>query len=401
MSTRGLSKARLGRMSDVVRGYVDRGETAGIVALAARGSDVHVEVAGLQDVETRVPMLQDTIFRIASMTKPVTAVAAMMLVEETKLKLDAPVDKWLPELADRKVLRSIESPLSDTVPANRAITLRDLLTLRNGVGAVMAQPDQYPIQKAIDDAGVAPGPLPSPLSTEQWMSNLSALPLIHQPGERWMYHIGSDILGVLVSRAAGVSLGTFFRERIFEPLGMVDTGFSVPASKIDRLATSYRRDAESGKLLVFDPARDGKWSQAPSFEHGGGGLVSTVDDFLAFGRMLVNGGRHGSVRLLARPTVEVMMTDQITPEQKAVSPFFPGFWETTGWGLGAGVTTRRDGVGPAVGSCGWTGGLGTAWCSDPAEDMVTIFLNQRMMMGPGDLDINEDVFTLAYAAIED
>jgi CubicO group peptidase (beta-lactamase class C family) len=394
-----FSQERLSRMDDVLPGYVTRGETAGFVALAAHRDDVHVVTAGVQDIDAAVPMRRDTIFRVASMTKPVTAVAAMMLVQETKLKLDQPIDRWLPELAGRKVLRSIESAVDDTEPVERPITVRDLLTFRAGIGAVMAMPGTYPIQTAIAEAGVAPGPNPSTLSTDEWLSRLGTLPLIHQPGRQWMYHTSSDILGVLVARASGVSLGEFVGQRIFEPLGMSDTAFYVPDSKMGRFATSYQF-TDDGSLAVYDPARGGMWSRQPSFEHGGGGLVSTVDDYLAFGRMLLGGGKLGSVRILARPTVELMMRDHITPGQKAASPFFPGFWDTSGWGFGAAVRTRRDDIGPAEGSFTWTGGFGTFWCVDPAEEMVTIFLNQRMMRGADDLGIIQDFVTLAYQAVE-
>src|SRR5439155_21781503 len=196
-----FSRERLGRMAEVMRGYVDRGEVAGVVTLLCRHDDVHVEAIGKQDLAAATPMRRDTIFRIASMTKPITAAAAMILVEEAKLRLDDPVDRWLPELADRRVLRGIDSSLDDTVPAKRPITLRDLLTFRLGLGPVMAFPDVYPIQKAMAEAGLAPGPKPLSLSPDAFMARVGSLPLMHQPGEQWMYHTGSDILGVLISRA--------------------------------------------------------------------------------------------------------------------------------------------------------------------------------------------------------
>src|SRR5437868_4621720 len=242
MSIGGLSKARLGRMHNVMAGYVERGDVPGLVTLVSRRGEVHVDALGTMAVGGRDPMRRDTIFRIASMTKPITAAAAMILVEECMLRLDEPVDPWLPELADRKVLRAIDSPLDDTVPAHRPITLRDLLTFRLGIGAVMAPPGTYPIQKAIDEAGLAPGPNVSSLTPDEWMARLAGLPLLHQPGERWMYHTGSDVLGVLIARATGMSLGDFLHERIFAPLGMKDTAFSLPAAKLDRLATCYRTE---------------------------------------------------------------------------------------------------------------------------------------------------------------
>ena len=388
-------------MADVMRGYVERGELAGVVTLLCRHDEVQVEAIGAQNLATATPIQRETIFRIASMTKPITAAAAMILVEETKLRLDEPVDRWLPELADRKVLRGIDSPLDDTVPAKRPITLRDLLTFRLGLGAVMAFPDVYPIQKAMAEAGIAPGPRPLSFSADEFMARVGGLPLVHQPGEQWMYHTGSDILGVLIARAAGMSLGDFLKERIFEPLAMKDTGFSVPEAKLDRLASCYHADPATGRLAVYDEARGGPWACPPVFESGGGGLVSTADDYLAFGRMLLRYGRHGADRILSRPAVELMTADQLTPEQKASSPFVPGFWDTRGWGFGLSVITRRGGVGLSPGSFGWDGGFSTSGYCDPHEDMVGILLVQRMMTSPSGFDFHSDFWTLAYQAIDD
>ena len=329
MSTGGLSKARLGRMHDVMAGHVERGAVPGLVTLVSRRGEVHVDAIGMKVAGGTDPMRRDTLFRIASVTKPVTAAAAMILVEECKLRLDEPVDRWLPELADRKVLKRIDSPLNDTVPAKRPITLRDLLTFRLGLGAVMAPPDTYPIQKAMAEAGVAPGPNMPSHGPDELMKRFGSLPLLHQPGEKWMYHSGSDILGVLIMRVTGKKLEAFFRERIFSPLGMKDTGFSVPETKLDRLATCYQTDPATGRLRVFDEARGGRFVRPPVFESGGGGLVSTVDDFLAFGQMMLNKGSHGRERILSRLSVELMTTDHLTPEQKAASDFFPGFWGKT------------------------------------------------------------------------
>jgi len=388
-------------MADVMRGYVERGELAGVVTLLCRHDEVQVEAIGAQNLATATPIQRETIFRIASMTKPITAAAAMILVEETKLRLDEPVDRWLPELADRKVLRGIDSPLDDTVPAKRPLTLRDLLTFRLGLGAVMVFPDVYPIQKAMAEAGIAPGPRPLSFSADEFMARVGGLPLVHQPGEQWMYHTGSDILGVLIARAAGMSLGDFLKERIFEPLAMKDTGFSVPEAKLDRLASCYHADPATGQLAVYDEARGGFWARQPVFESGGGGLVSTADDYLAFGRMLLRYGRHGADRILSRPAVELMTADQLTPEQKASSPFVPGFWDTRGWGFGLSVITRRGGVGLSPGSFGWDGGFSTSGYCDPHEDMVGILLVQRMMTSPSGFDFHRDFWTLAYQAIDD
>src|SRR5437660_9395033 len=319
MSTAGLSTARLARMHDFMADYVERGEVPGLVTLVSRRDEVHVDAIGTHAIGDSPPMRRDTIFRISSMTKPIIAVATMILVEECKLRLDEPVDALLPELAERHVLKRLDGPLDDTVPAKRPITVRDLLTFRMGFGQMLAPPDAYPILKAANAQQIGMGP-PSPLTMpapDEWMRRLGQLPLMHQPGERWMYNTGSDVLAVLIARASGQPLEAFLRERIFEPLEMRDTGFSVPEASLDRLATSYWTDFASGKLMVYDEPGSSQWSHPPAFPSGAGGLVSTIDDYLAFGQMMLSQGKHGNERILSRPSVELMATDQLTPEQKA------------------------------------------------------------------------------------
>ena len=224
---------------------------------------------------------------------------------------------------------------------------------------------------------------------------------MHQPGEKWMYNTGSDVLGVLIARASGQTLETFLRQRLFEPLGMKDTGFSVPATTLDRLATSYQTNPETGALELSDEADGSQWSRPPAFPSGAGGLVSTVDDYLAFGQMMLNKGKHGSERVLSRPSVETMTTDQLTPEQKAVSGLVPGYFDSHGWGFGVSIVTRRDGVVAVPGRFGWDGGLGTSWYSDPKEEMVTVLMTQRAWTSPRPPDVCLDFWTLAYQAIDD
>src|SRR5271169_3249447 len=233
MSSAGLSKARLSRLHDAMAGYVERGEVPGLVALISRRGETHVETLGTKALGGTDPVQRDAIFRIASMTKPVTAAAAMILVEECKLRLDEPVDRLLPELANRKVLKRLDGPLDETVPANRPITVRDLLTFRMGFGIVMAPPGTYPIQKAFRELLLGQGPPQpqTPPAPDEWIRRFGTLPLMHQPGEKWMYHTGSDVLGVLIARASGQPFETFLRERLLEPLGMKDTGFNVPTSQ--------------------------------------------------------------------------------------------------------------------------------------------------------------------------
>jgi CubicO group peptidase (beta-lactamase class C family) len=224
---------------------------------------------------------------------------------------------------------------------------------------------------------------------------------MHQPGEKWMYNTGSDVLGVLIARASGQALETFLRQRLFEPLGMKDTGFSVPATKLDRLAPSYWTNPETGALELYDKAEGGQWSRPPAFPSGAGGLVSTIDDYLAFGQMMLNKGKHGGERVLSRPSVETMTTDQLTPEQKAVSGLVPGYFDSHGWGFGVSIVTRRDDVAAVPGRFGWDGGLGTSWWSDPTEDMVTILMTQRAWTSPSPPGVCLDFWTSAYQALDD
>ena len=388
-------------MHEAMARHVERGVVPGLVALVSRRGDVHVDAIGTKDLGGDDPMRRDTIFRVASITKPVIAVAAMILVEEARLRLDEPVDRLLPELADRRVVRTLEGPVDDTVPANRPITPRDLLTFRLGLGAVFGPPGRYPIADAMAEAGVAPGPELPGYPADELMRRLGSLPLVHQPGERWLYNTGSDVLGVLIARATGTSLGEFLAQRIFAPLGMDDTGFSVPEEKLDRLPTCYWTDPATGELQVWDEARGGRFSSPPVFESGAGGLVSTADDYLAFGEMLLNGGRRGSERILSRPSVELMTTDQLLPAQKAASPFFPEFWESHGWGFGVSVVTRRDDLSAVPGRYGWDGGYGTSWYVDPAECLIGILMTQCLWSSPAPPLPQRDFWTTAYQAIED
>jgi CubicO group peptidase (beta-lactamase class C family) len=350
----------------------------GAVWLVARGDEVTVDTVGMTSIDGSAPMRRDTIFRIASMTKPVTATAVMMLVEDGKLSLDAPAERWLPEIADRRVLRRIDGPLDDTVPARRAITVRDLLTFTLGFGLLFD--DTLPIQRAIDERRLVNGaPVPmTPHAPDEWMRRFGTLPLMHQPGERWMYNTGSLLQGVLVRRASGQAFETFVRERITKPLGMRDTDFFVPPAKLARFAgCGFFTDPKSGAKTRMD--RDGAasaYASPPVFPSGAGGLVSTVDDYLAFARLLLKGGVHEGRRLLDARSVQDMTTDHLTPEQKAAATFFPGFFDTHGWGYGVGISTAPDAISRVPGRYGWFGGFGTSWINDPNRDLVAIVMTQ-------------------------
>ncbi|HTJ63279.1 MAG TPA: serine hydrolase domain-containing protein [Alphaproteobacteria bacterium] len=387
-------------MDRTLGSWVQDGHIPGAVALVAREDEVHAVALGAQDIDAGIPMRRDTIFRIASMTKPVTAAAAMILVEDGRLRLDEPVTRLLPELANMRVLRTLGAALDDTVPAERPITLRDALTFRLGMGAVIALPDAYPIQAAIEAAGLQPGPYCSPFDADAWLKRFASLPLLHQPGAAWTYHTGADLVAILIERASGVTLGRFLEERLFGPLNMRDTGYAVPEGKLDRLSVCYSGGADRGGFMPFDPARGGNAAQVPAFFSGGTGLTSTADDYLAFCRMMLNKGRHGNVRILSRASVELMTADHLTPAQKAASPFYPGFWDATGWGFGMAVTTRRNDY-PSVGTFGWDGGLGTSARADPKEGLITILLTNRIWRSPKPEPIYSDFRTTAYQAIDD
>ncbi len=400
--TGGLSAARLARLHDTLRRHVDSGRLPGVVAAISRRGAAHVDAIGTLGFGSSAPMRRDTIFRMASVTKVITAVAAMILVEECRLRLDDPVDEFLPELANRRVLRTINSELDDTVPALRPITVRDLLTYRSGYGEVGFLSPNCPLQRAIAQAQLPLGAYYFPGTPNEYLQALGRLPLAHQPGERWLYHMSAEILGVLIARVSGMPLSAFLHERIFEPLGMRDSGFTLPLTKLDRVATCYLTDFVTGKVTVLQEARNELLARPCPFESGAGDqFVSTADDMLAFGSMMLNEGRYGKARILSRLSVEAMTTDQLTPEQKAASPFFANFWDSRGWGLGVSIVTRRSEVAGVPGRFGWDGVFSTSLYMDPREGMVGVFLAQCR---PGALALHPavlDFWTSAYRAIED
>jgi CubicO group peptidase (beta-lactamase class C family) len=377
MPTASLRPDRIDRLRDVLAAHTvaASGAVPGLVWAVDRHGEAQVDVAGASTPGGDHPVARDTIFRISSMTKPVTAVATLILVEECRLRLDDPIDSFVPELADRRVMVDPAGSLDDTVPALRAITVRDLLTFRMGIGMDFTVPfEQQPIlaRAAELELGAGPPAPAGPPPADEWIRRLGTLPLAHQPGERWLYHVSADVLGVLVERASGQTFDAFLRGRVFEPLGMVDTGFSVPAASLDRFGPVYAGDA------VYDPA-DGQWSQPPAFCGGGAGLVSTVDDYLAFARMLRDGGGP----LLSRPTIELMTTDHVGGP---------------GWGFGVGVQTTRTDV-RSVGTYFWDGGMGTSWANDPAEGLIGVLLTNQMFTSPDPPPVVRDFWTCAYAAI--
>jgi CubicO group peptidase (beta-lactamase class C family) len=403
----GFSRAGLSRLREMLARHVDSGRIPGLVALVSRGAETHVEAIGTMRHDGGAPMRRDTIFRMASTSKPVSVAAAMILLDECRLRLDDPVQEWLPELADRRVLTRIDGPLDDTVPARRPITVRDLLTSTFGLGMDLTALGT-PIMGAIFEQGLTPN-LPEPMpEPDEWMRRLGALPLMHQPGEQWQYHISNDLLGVLVARVTGQSFETFLRDRLFAPLGMTDTGFHVPADKIDRLPDLYAPDPQTGEFVVWDEATGGRWSRPPAFQGGGGGLVSTADDYHAYFRMLLNGGMHGNERILSRPAVELMTTNRLTPGQLAARTALArdnvhishGQGQHGGWGFGMAVRTYRGDY-ASIGQFGWDGGSGTSTYADPDKQLTGVLLTQVGASVPDPVRLMHDFWTSLYQAIDD
>jgi CubicO group peptidase (beta-lactamase class C family) len=377
--TRSTFPAGRERLHQAMAARVAKGELPGMVSLLTHGDDVHVDTIGTVAFDGDSPMRRDSVFRIASMTKPILATAAMMLVEDGRLLLDEPVDRLLPELAKRRVLRRIDGPLDDTVPANRPITIEDLLTFRMGFGLVFEPTfdPPYPVINAARELQLVMGPPDprTPHTPDEWIKRFATLPLMFQPGERWQYNAGSLVLSVLVARASGLPLEDFFRTRIFQPLGMKETGFSMPADVTRRLPSHYMTNPQTGKMELQTLSAPSEWTKPPAFPSGAAGLLSTVDDYLSFARLLLNMGSYGDGRLLSEESVRLMTTNHLTSDQIAGGgPVLGG----RGWGFGMAVATAPDDVSPVPGRYGWEGGYGTAWFNDPNRNLVAIAMTQTV-----------------------
>jgi CubicO group peptidase (beta-lactamase class C family) len=379
-------------LRDILERHVGRGSVPGAVGLVARDGRVEVQAVGSADAEGSSPMDRDSIFRIASLTKPVIAAAAMMLVEDGRIALDEPVRRWLPELTAPMVVRTPAGPVDDVVPAVRPITVADLLTFRAGYG--------FPSDFSLPVVGLLfselrQGP-PEPqlvAAPDEWMAALSRIPLLHQPGDAWLYNTCSDILAVLIARVSGHPLPEFLAERLFGPLAMADTGFAVPASQLGRFTSFYRADPGGGLELVDGPG--GQWSSLPAFPSGGGGLVSTASDWHSFARMLLAGGTAGGRRLLSPESVRQMTTDHLAPSQRAASRLF---LEGQGWGFGGSVDVEAIEPWNVPGRYGWVGGTGTAAHITASAGAVTILLSQLEMAGPTAPALMRDFWRYAAGA---
>lgn len=376
-----FSASGLQAIGPALQGVVDAGDLSGFVTLVWRGGEVvQVDTIGRRDIAGDKAMTRDTIFRIASMTKPITSVAALMLLEEGRLKLDDPITRWAPEFADMKVLKAADGPLDQTGPAERDITIEDLMTHRAGLayGFTSMGPIAMAHEKALGPA------LGTPLTPDEWMKRLGELPLSYQPGARFHYSHATDVLGFIVARIEGKTLDQVLQDRIFGPLGMSDTAFHVPPEKSDRAAKLYRINPETDAMeevaFPYYPA-------PPVFAAGGGGLVSTADDYLKFARLMLGKGEVDGVRLLKTQTVEMMTADRLTEAQKAIPFMGIPFWLGQGFGLGVSVITdpvKQAWMGAGnAGAFGWPGAFGTWWQADPQADMVLIYLVQNSMpLGP-------------------
>jgi CubicO group peptidase (beta-lactamase class C family) len=373
----------LDRIDEIVERAVEQGQAPGVVAAVARGDRVHVATAGVMAVGG-APMRRDTLFRISSTTKPMTAAVVLSLVDAGLLVLDEPVDALLPELADRRVLARPDGPLEETVPGQRSITVRDLLTFTWGFGmqgAMFMAAEPWPIFTATVERELStfgppqPDSMPDP---DTWMARLGELPLLAQPGERWLYQSGSQVLGVLAARAADAPYPDVVQERLLSPLGMNDTGFYT--TETNRLSTAYEN--RDGRLEVSDPP-NGQWSHPPTFPDGSGGLVSSIDDVVAFGRMLLRGGSP----VLKPTTVAEMTRDQLTGTQRA--NVWPGFSFLDGRGWGYGLSILDDG------RYTWEGGFGTAWSNIPSHDLTVVVLTQRAADETGMPAVCDDVLMAA------
>jgi CubicO group peptidase (beta-lactamase class C family) len=380
--------------------HVAAGRLPGLVTLVACGDDAHVDLIGTPSFVDDTPLARDAIFRIASLTKPITAVATMSLIEEGLLRLEQPIDELVPELADRRVLRAIDAELDDTVAANRPITVEDLLSSRLGFGSVMAPPGSYPIQRAEAELGLQSigGPPWPPVAhdVDGWIRALGSLPLMSQPGEQWLYNTSSQVLGVLLARACGQDLESVLRERIFEPLRMTDTGFTVPTAQLSRLTTFYRPNPETSELSVVDDAAHSWWSTPPSFPDASGWLVSTIEDYWSFVSMVLAGGTGQGERILSPATVALMTADRLTPSQRDAAALFLG--EHGGWGLGLQVPATGSWAQPLPCGIGWDGGTGTTWRSNPRSGVTGIQFTQCEATSPEPSPVVQDFWAGVNAA---
>ena len=377
---------RPGNLETTLRDYVGNGELAGVVAVAWRpGQSTRAVVIGRRDVDRELAVARDTIFRIASLTKPVTGMAALAMFDDGRFELDDPITRVAPELGQLRVLQDPEGPLERAVPAARAITFRDLLTHRSGL--TYGEFHHGPIAAAYS---AALGPtIDNVLTPDEWIARLATLPLVDQPGAAFHYGVSSDLLGFLLARVEGATLGAVLRQRVFEPLRMRDTGFSVPRDKRHRRAALTGFD-DDGRLRTLDVTPGGhalaERPDSMTFESGGQGLWSTADDYLAFARLFAGGGEVDGVRVLKPDTCALMMSNQLTMAQRSDARMFGQalFAHGHSYGMGVAVVMEPDHAEVVrcrggVGTVGWPGAYGSWWQADPTDGSVLVFLSHNMV----------------------
>jgi CubicO group peptidase (beta-lactamase class C family) len=399
MQLAGLSATRLSALTNAMQGYVERGEVAGVVSMVWRRGEIgYFEALGLRDEAMQMPMERDTLFRVASMTKPVTSAAILMLIEEDRLAFDTPISLWLPELAAPRVLRDPAGPLDDTEPAKAPLTVLDLLTHRAGFAYHFTSTG--PLAEAY---AAAFNGFEAHGDNGAWLARIAGLPLMFQPGSRWHYGIATDVLGVLIERVSGMPLGELFRTRIFEPLGMRDTAFWVPDAQLPRLATAYGVEPGTQRRVVEDHPSASRWADPARFQSGGGGLVSTALDYLQFAQLLLGRGRVGETRLLSHRSVDLMRSNFLTRDQRRLPAFGHVLWAGQGFGLGLSVVddpAQQLALGyRSLGSFGWPGAYGTSWFADPVEELIGLMLIQRRGVEPFPLSV--DFERRVYDSIDD
>ena len=389
-------KLRAGRVIEILERHVQTGYLAGAVALIGSGNRAEVVTVGVQSLEDGALMRRDSIFRITSMTKPITAAATLMLVDRGLLRLDERIDHWLPELAHRRVLRRLDGALDDTVSARRPITVEDLLTFRCGLGSVTIPEADYPLLRRIAElqlVGFGPPEPATVIAPDEWLRRLGTLPLMAHPGETWLYNTGSCILGVLLARVARKPLPLLLKELIFGPLGMTDTDFMVSAAKRGRFVTAYR--PEAGRAQLYDAPATSPWCAAPAFPDAAAGLVSTVDDYFAFSHFLLSLGRSGSRQLLAQAAVDAITRDRLNASQRAAAAPIVG--SRRGWGFGVAVVTGTTVQGIPAGAYGWNGGFGTSWLADPSSGTTAILLTQTLFTSPAPPAVHQEIWAEVFS----
>jgi CubicO group peptidase (beta-lactamase class C family) len=388
----GYSSERLGRIGVVMQRYVDENKLAGIVTLVARrGQVAHLETFGMADIEAGRPMQLDTLFRIYSMTKPIASTALLMLFEEGRVRLTDPVSRYVPAFAEVKVLDNAPGTGVRYVDVARPVTVHDLLTHTAGLSYGF---EEVYIDELYRKHVWAAREADADPTLESLVHEMAKLPLASQPGTRFRYSVATDVVGYLVQVISGMPFDEFLRQRVFEPLGMVDTDFWVPPAKIERFATTYG-PGEEGGLKVVDAPQTSHYARPTRNPSGGGGLVSTTGDYLRFAQMLLNKGELDGVRLLGRKTVELMTVNHLPA---GVHPF-----ENTGSGFGLGVSVLLDlgqsQVPGSVGTFGWGGAANTDFWVDPQEEMVGILMLQ--FMPGGTYPVTQDFRALSYQALVD